>query len=101
MNLEELKIYMQTIRFLDESTDDYLYIYDFVNDRLYFTGKICEKYDIVPEENGVPLSVWAGIVYPKDREQLEKNISDIKNGISDNHDLEYRLVDRDVDKVWI
>ena len=101
MNLEELKIYMQTIRFLDESTDDYLYIYDFVNDRLYFTGKICEKYDIVPEENGVPLSVWARIVYPKDREQLEKNISDIKNGISDNHDLEYRLVDRDGDKVWI
>ena len=30
MNLDkELKIYLQMIRFLDESTDDYLYLYDF------------------------------------------------------------------------
>ena len=98
---EELNIYMRTIHFLDESTDDYLYIYDFVNDRLYFTDKICEKYDIVSEENGVPFSVWAEIVYPKDLIQLEKNISDIRNGISDNHDMEYRLVDKNGDKVWI
>ena len=47
MNLDkELKIYMQTIRFLDDSTDDYFYLYDLANDRIYFTEKICEKYPI-------------------------------------------------------
>ena len=40
---EEMKIYMQTIGFLDESTNDYLYIYDMISDRIYFTDKICEK----------------------------------------------------------
>ena len=39
---KELKIYMQTIRFLDDSTDDYFYLYDLINDRIYFTEKICE-----------------------------------------------------------
>lgn len=27
---KELKIYMQTIRFLDDSTDDYFYLYDLI-----------------------------------------------------------------------
>ena len=33
---KELKIYMQTIRFLDDSTDDYFYLYDLINDRIYY-----------------------------------------------------------------
>ena len=41
MNLDkELKIYLQMIRFLDESTDDYLYLYDFAGEKIYFTEKI-------------------------------------------------------------
>lgn len=47
MNLdEELKIYMQTVQCLDESMDDYLYVYDLANDQLYFADKIREKYDL-------------------------------------------------------
>lgn len=102
MNLEEeLKIYRQTIQFLDESTDDYLYIYDFVNDRIYFTDKIFEKYGLLSSENGVSLSDWNRIVYAKDAEQLEKNISAVAAGLSDSHDMEYRLIDKNGNTVWI
>ena len=103
MNInEEIKIYMQTIRFLDESTNDYLYVYDMTRDRMYFTDKICEKYSLpAAEDEGIPLSVWGSIVYYRDLAQLEKNLADIKNGIYDTHDMEYRLIDRDGNRVWI
>ena len=98
---EERKIYMQTIQFLDASTEDYLYLYDFANDKLYSTDKICEKYAISSGEQGISLAEWGKVVYPKDRSQLEKNIMDIKNGVSECHDMEYRLIDKNGKKVWI
>lgn len=98
---EERKIYMQTIRFLDASTEDYLYLYDFVNDKLYSTDKICEKYAIASGDQGISLAEWEKIVYSKDRNQLKKNLADIKNGVSERHDLEYRLVDKNENRVWI
>lgn len=102
MNLdEELKIYMQTVQCLDESMDDYLYVYDLANDQLYFADKIREKYDLPLGKEGISLPEWAKIVYPKDLEQLEQNIRDIKNQVIDNHDMEYRIVDKKGNKVWI
>ena len=55
---EERKIYMRTIQFLDESTDDYLYLYDLINKKLYFTDKICEKYSIPSGMEGIPIDKW-------------------------------------------
>ena len=62
MNLdEELKIYMQTVQCLDESMDDYLYVYDLANDQLYFADKIREKYDLPLGKEGISLPEWARI----------------------------------------
>ena len=69
---EERKIYMRTIQFLDESTDDYLYLYDLINKKLYFTDKICEKYSIPSGMEGIPIESWIRIVYPKDQKKLEE-----------------------------
>lgn len=98
---EERKIYMRTIQFLDESTDDYLYLYDLVNRKLYFTDKICEKYNIPSGVEGIPIESWIQIVYPKDQKKLEENLSDIQTGYSENHGMEYRLMNWEGKKVWI
>lgn len=102
MNLDkELKIYMQTIRFLDDSTDDYFYLYDLANDRIYFTEKICEKYPIVSRTEGILFSEWSKIVYAKDLKQLKYEINKIVSGKSDSHSMEYRLIDRSGSKNWV
>ncbi len=102
MNLEEeRKIYIQTIQFLDKSTDDYLYLYDFVNGRLYFTDKISEKYPLILDKDGIPIEEWQKVVYSRDVDQLSKNLKDIEAGISEDHNMEYRLIDREGNKVWI
>lgn len=99
---ETVKIYIQTMQVLDETTEDYLYIYDMINKRAYFTGKICRKYGL-PNKGieGFPLHVWENIVYDKDLGLLRKSLQEIEEGISENHNLEYRLVDREGNKVWI
>ena len=39
MNLKDkIKIYRQTVQTLDESTDDYLYVLDLQNCRVFFYG---------------------------------------------------------------
>ena len=57
---------------LDESTDDYLYLYDLINKKLYFTDKICEKYSIPSGMEGIPIESWIRIVYPKDQKNWKK-----------------------------
>lgn len=102
MNLgEELKNYMQTIRFLDESTEDYLYLYNLVDNKIYFTDKIREKYLLPPGDDGISVDEWGKIVYVRDREPLETNLEEIRQGISETHDMEYRLIDRSGERVWI
>lgn len=99
---ETINIYIQTMQVLDETTEDYLYIYDIINKRAYFTGKICRKYGL-PDRGteGFPLNVWEDIVYHKDLELLRKSLREIEEGVSENHNLEYRLVDSEGNKVWI
>ena len=41
---EDLNIYMQIIRLLDESVNGYLYACDLQDDRMYFTDKICRRF---------------------------------------------------------
>lgn len=99
---EELKKYIWMVKFLDENTQGYLYLYDMIQGKLYFTDKFCRKYPILcAGETGVSLEVWSEIVYPGDRKQLEINLEKIRQGLSKNHDIEYRLIDKEGNRVWI
>ena len=98
---KELKRYMQTIRFLDDSTDDYFYLYDLTHDRIYFTEKISKKYPIASEKRGIPFSEWSKIVYEKDLKQLKHKVGKIISGKSNSHYMEYRLVDKEENRVWV
>lgn len=95
------ELYMQTIQFLDESMEDYLYLYHFGSNRLYLTRRICEKFDIESGEDGIPLHTWIQLIAVKDRGRFEQNIRDIRNGVRGYHEIEYRLRDRQGNKVWV
>lgn len=99
---QELKIAMQTIRFLDESTNDYLYLYDLINERIYFTDKICQKYPFPPVGNqGITTDVWKNAIYSGDRRRLEEKLKKIREGQTEVHSMEYRLIDQEGNKVWV
>ena len=99
---KELKPHLQTIQFMNESTEDYLYLYDLLTDRIYFTDKVRERYPLPPAaENGYVLGDWRDIVYIRDHSILEQHLEQIRKGKKNTYHLEYRLIDKAGNKVWV
>ena len=98
----QLKMYLKFLENLNESTDDYLYLWDIKRDVFWFFGGINEQYALC--EDGHPtctMQEYAQIVYPKDSEILLEDIYRVKTGESEVHNLDYRLLDRNGEVVWI
>ena len=98
----QLKTYLQFLENLNESTDDYLYLWDIKQDVFWFYGGIGKQYAMC--EDGNPTCTrydYAKIVYPNDLEILGEDLQRVMMGESDVHDLDYRLLDRDGEVVWV
>ncbi len=99
---EKLEQYLETLRFLDESTEEYLYLLDLQADRIRFFRGFQNRYDL-PEEaqNGYTLAEWAHIIYARDLPSVREELRAIKTGERDRHNIQYRLVDKNGTRVWI
>lgn len=94
--------YLDAIQSLSESTDDYLFLWEIASDRIYFFGGIAEKYNL--RNDGTEcytLEEWKKIVYPEDLAVLTENLNLIVQGKITDHNLEYRLIDRQGKVVWV
>lgn len=99
---EKLQHCIKTLQFFDDSTDDYVYVYDLTLGRVFLTDKIREKYPIPPAGNdGNDFSDWDDIVYPKDRHLMNHYRSLLLDGTIDAFDIDYRIMDRNGNKVWV
>ncbi len=95
--------YYKTLQILNESTDDYLYIMTLTGDvRIYYFGKIAKRYQLEPNpKNGYSIEDYSKIVYDHDSAALEEDLRRVLEGEQDNHDMEYRLINREGNQVWI
>lgn len=95
------KQYCETLRILNESTDDYLYIARLDTKRFYYWGNIEERYPLPRNrEDGYSIEEYSKAVYDHDAAALEQDIRYVLEGKQDTHDMEYRLVDREGNQVW-
>ena len=86
---------MEVLRFLSESTDDYLFSWEFPEDRIYFAGPVWKRYAIMgPGQSACSLQEWCSVVYEKDLPTLQVEFERIRQGQKIEHNMEYRLVDR-------
>lgn len=93
---------LDVLRFVGESTDDYLFLCDFQTGRLYLTGDIAQRFSIMEDGKGYcTLEDWYGIVYEKDLPALEEDLNRIRLGRQTEHNAEYRLADRHGKRIWI
>lgn len=94
--------YCETLRILNESTDDYLYIARLDTGRFYYWGNIAERYPLPKDpKDGYSIDEYSKVVYDRDAAALEQDIRYVLEGVQDVHDMEYRLVDREGNQVWI
>ena len=99
---EKLQQYIKMLQFFDDSTDDYMYIYDLTLERFFLTDKIREKFPIPPAgEDGNNFSDWDRIVYPKDRPLMNHYRKCLIKREIKSFDINYRIMDREGNKVWV
>ena len=99
---EVIQTQLEVLRFLSDSTDDYLFSWNFQEDRIYFPGPIWKRYAIMePGKTICTMEDWCRVVYEKDLPVLLVEFDRLRRGEKKKHNMEYRLVDREGNRVWI
>ena len=87
---------------INHSTDDYLFIWDIQADARWFFGDIDKYYDI--RKNGSETNSTKDmmrIIHPADRASVLESLTQIAKGEKDTHNMDYRWINRDGQKVWV
>lgn len=93
---------LELLKILGESGDDYLFIWDLETDYVFFSGNLSQRYPLLRDGAGYcSIRQWYGIVYEKDLPELEKQAEQVRQGARKTYNLEYRLVDREGNRVWV
>ena len=98
----DINTHIEFLRTLNESTDDYLFLWDIKLDQFWYFGNISEHYAL--QDMGRPYCTpdeILKIVYPKDKDALLEDLEQVASGQNDIHNMEYRWLDRDGNVVWI
>lgn len=99
---ETIETYLETIRDLSKSTDDYLYLMDLDTHRAYFTNDIHLKYNVPPcGDEGIQVDEWSRTIYPRDSLAVAEDLQKILSGAKTTHNMEYRLIDHNGNRTWI
>lgn len=96
--LEQTKLFFDL---LSQSTDDYVFIWDIQKQIFKISPSIFEEF---PLDQGVEKDVyhkWAAIVHPDDVQRWKEDIQRFLNKERDTHDLEYRLINKQGEAVWV
>lgn len=97
----EFDDFIDIIKFIDNNTDEFLYVYDLDEDAYYYSPKMSEVFSIRESNFKPEMSVLQDLIHPDDFEMVNNNISEGLAGTIDKHDLEYRWKNKDGKYSWI
>lgn len=101
INLVGKEEFEDVMRVFARCTDDYLFLFDLDKDEYIISEKALEKFDLPGNHFSNAGDVLEKIIYPEDMPGLTENLAQLRSGESQEHDLEYRWVDRNGKIVWI
>ena len=97
-----LKYYLETMGFLNDSTDDFLYIYDLPSGRVYFANRIDEKYNLPPMTEGAyAIEEVKSFLGPRDLKNFQCDLDELISGDEQIQNREYWLVNQQGERFWI
>lgn len=103
--LDAIKDYSAIKRYLEainQTTDDFLYMFDIPNDRLQFFGKIRDVFKISDSDSSViAFDELISLVHPADRGALIADMKKIRLGATDSHDIDFRMFNIRGETVWV
>lgn len=98
----EIEQCLKTIEFLSESTEDYLFLWDFQTGNLHFSNPVCEKYNLPKREEYVyQIQDLERCVYARDADAVKRTLRQVECGDMVSCNIECRLLNNHGEKVWI
>lgn len=88
-------------KILSKSTDDYLFILDLKKDHYNITDRATDIFLLDESDFYNASAIINSCVYPDDRDIFNKNLDLIKTGMIEEHNLEYRWLNKNGNPVWI
>ena len=89
------------IELLRPCMDDYLYLYDFKNDYYYISSHALDRFCLPANSFHDVSKTHEKFVHPADLKMLQKDLSEMKEGIKHFHNLQYRWLGLDGQPIWI
>lgn len=99
--LDKFELFDDVFKIISKCTDDYLFILDFIEDHYNITERAAGIFNIPGYDFYNATEILNNVVHPEDRKMLSDNLEKIKAGEIDEHDLEYKWINKDGDPVWI
>lgn len=82
-------------------SDDYMFLWDLKNDNFRITPNFIESFNLPSHTLSNIAMHWQTIIHPNDVHLFVKEIEDFITGKIQHHDLEYRIIDKNGEFVWI
>lgn len=86
---------------ISQCTQDYVFIWDIKNNKFKISSSIFSDFNLSKDIEWNVLGFWEKIVYADDIEFWRQNIQNFLDGGSDSYTIEYRLIDRNQEIVWV
>ncbi len=99
---EKITNYLNVLKFFRKITDNYFFLWDIPRDEFWYFDDIDEEYAVHVNDNPVVAAKdLERIIYPADRKLLFEDLGRIAEGKQQEHNLNYRWVNKKGEAVWI
>ncbi|MGN1188362.1 MAG: PAS domain-containing protein, partial [Lachnospiraceae bacterium] len=105
MSCDDINISFDLFKYIAEQfsscMNDYLYIYDMINDTFYISERATERFAVPGSLFNDVINSLQQFVYTADFNMLKEDINKVTAGQKSDHNLRYRWLGRDGSPIWI
>ena len=98
LSLDHIEIFFEL---LSQSTEDYIFFWDINRNKFKISSAIFDEFNLSKEIESDLVNCWSKIVYPDDGQIWKDDIQELLHGKKGEHNLEYRLINKYEEIVWI
>ncbi|EOE7130692.1 phosphodiesterase PdcB [Clostridioides difficile] len=98
LSLDHIEIFFEL---LSQSTEDYIFFWDINMNKFKISSAIFDEFNLSKEIESDLVNCWSKIVYPDDVQIWKDDIQELLHGKKGEHNLEYRLINKYEEIVWI
>lgn len=98
LDLNQVEIFFEL---LSQNTEDYIFFWDINKNNFKISSTVFDEFNLSKDIEYDLVNCWSKIIYPDDVQVWKDDIQVLLNGEKDEHNLEYRLINKHEEIVWV